>query len=136
MEEARIVKIEIPNSPEFVSVARKALQAIAWSMGLADREAEDLELAVGEACTNAVKYGEPGHQSVQIIYRIEKSSVEIEVRNKGNAFTPPPCPKPLEQLPVGGLGLFLIEQLMDKMSIDCESGETRLRMVKQFAKSK
>ena len=134
MEEARIVRLEIPNSPEYVSVARKALQAIVCTLGLPDREAEDLELAVGEACTNAVKYGEPGDQTVQVIYRIHKNSVEIEVCNKGKAFTPPNCPKSLEELKVGGLGLFLIDQLMDKMSIDCEAGQTKLTMVKQFSR--
>ena len=132
MEHARTVKLEIPNSPEFVSIARKTLEAFAWSIGLADQEIEDLELAVGEACTNAVKYGEPGDQTVRIIYRIGENSMEIQVRNRGKAFTPPASPKPIEQMQTGGLGLFLIDQLMDKMSIDCESGETTLKMVKQI----
>jgi len=136
MEESRIVKLEIPNSPQYVSVARKAFQAIAWGIGLPEREAEDLELAVGEACANAVKYGDPGDQTIQIVYRINKNSVEIEVCNRGKAFTPHVSTKPLEDLKVGGLGLFLIDHLMDKMSIDCKSGETRLRMVKQLAQAK
>ena len=136
MEGARIVKLEIPNSPEYVSIARKTFEAIASVAGLPQREIEDLELAVGEACTNAVKYGDPGDQTVQVVYRIWENSVEIEVCNKGKAFTPPSCPKPIEELQAGGLGLFLIDHLVDKMSIDCQSGETRLRMVKQFAKAK
>lgn len=134
MEIAHVIKLEIPSSPEFVSVARKTLEAIASGLGMPNREIEDLELAVGEACANAVKYGEA--DTVLITYRIEKNSVEIEVCNKGKAFTPPTCPLPMEELRVGGLGIFLIDQLVDKMSIDCESGRTTLKMVKQFARTK
>ena len=136
MEDARVVRLEIPSAPQFVSVARKTLEAIASVVGLEKQEIQDLELAVGEACTNAVKYGDPGDQAIQIIYRIERSSVEIEVRNKGKAFTPPTSPKPVEQLQIGGLGLFLIDQVMDRLSIDCQAGETTLKMVKQIAKAK
>ena len=133
MEDARIVRLKIPNSPEFVSVARKTLEAIASTIGLTTREVEDLELAVGEACANAVKFSDPGDQTVKVIYTVRKNSIEIEVRNKGRAFTPPPCP-PIEQLQVGGLGLFIIDQLVDRMSIDCDAGETRLKMVKQLSR--
>ena len=136
MEDARIVRLEIPNSPEFVSVARKTLEAIASTIGLTTREVEDLELAVGEACTNAVKYGEAGDQTVQVIYRVGRNSIEIDVCNKGKAFTPPACPTPIENLQAGGLGLFLIDQLVDEMMIDCKAGQTTLKMVKQIAKAK
>lgn len=56
MPDSEVVRLEIPSSPKYVAVARKALEAIAVNIPLTEQQIEDLKLAVGEACANAVKY--------------------------------------------------------------------------------
>jgi serine/threonine-protein kinase RsbW len=130
----KTIKLEIPTSPQYVSVARKAVEAIAFGMGLPDETADDLKLAVGEACTNAVKYSVPNGHSVQVLYHVTPDKLEVEVRNTGTEFRPEtrrkkPC---IGCLPVGGLGLHVIEEVMDEVSITSENGETILKMTKRF----
>lgn len=135
MADAKIVKLEIPSSAQFVNVARKTVEGIAVSMALTDEQAEDLKLAVGEACANAVKFSDPSKPAVEILYRITQDRLEIEVRNKGKAFDPEKVQQKEqlpEQLPVGGLGLFLIDKVMDELNISSKCGETTLKMVKQL----
>jgi len=129
-----VIKLEIPCSAEFVTVPRKAVEAIARHLALTDEQVEDLKLAVGEACTNAIKFSAPGKSAVRVIYRIKRDRLEIEVQNTGKAFnnnggTGKPA---VELLPEGGLGLYLIDQIMDELTISYGNGETTVKMVKQL----
>lgn len=135
MAESQIVKLEIPRSTLFVSIARKTVEEIASRMALTDEQTQDLKLAVGEACTNAVKFSIADSPAVHISYRIAPDMLEIEVRNKGNSFCPPEvCDvRPsIEKMAEGGLGIFLIRRLMDDLHIESKSGETTVTMVKRF----
>jgi len=131
-----IIELEIPCSAEFIAIPRKAIEAIASCLALTDEQVEDLKLAVGEACTNAIKFSEPGKSVVHVLYRIERDRLEIEVRNTGTRFTgnEDPCKPAAESLTEGGLGLYLIDQVMDELKIICDGGETTVKMVKQLKK--
>ena len=131
-----VIKLEIPCSAEFVAIARKAVEGIASRLALTDEQTEDLKLAVGEACTNAIKFSEPGKSAVRVLYRIERDRLEIEVRNTGTRFTgnEDPCKPAVESLPEGGLGLYLIDQVMDELKISCDGGKTTVKMVKRLKK--
>lgn len=135
MAKIDVIKLEIPSSPEFVSLARSVIEGISSCVGLGDGHLEDLKLAIGEACTNAVKFSGPGKPPVRVTYRIDPQRVEIEVRNTGAEFHEEKrCPRApsIEQLPDGGLGIYLIDQVMDELTITSEGGETTLTMAKRL----
>jgi len=134
---SEVVKLQIPSFAEFVGVARKAVEGIAAGMALTTEQVDDLKLAVGEACANAVKFSGPERPPVQVVYRIEPDRLEIEVRNTGEAFSSDDVQRdrpPLDDLHDRGLGLYLIDQVMDELDISSECGETTLKMVKRFAR--
>lgn len=134
MSSTKTIKLEIPTSAQYVSVARKAVEAIAFGMGLPGEVADDLKLAVGEACTNAVKYSVLDGRSVRVLYHVMPDKLEIEVKNVGTEFRPEDRrQKPSgEHLPIGGLGLNVIEAVMDEVNITSKNGETVLKMTKRF----
>jgi serine/threonine-protein kinase RsbW len=136
MEKAEVVKLEIPGSAEFVAVARKTVEGITSRISITERELEDIKLAVGEACSNAVKFGDP-NKDVCILYRIHPDYLEVEVHNKGDHFLKkdmqPKAPQ-AEQLPEGKIGLYLIEQVMDELNISSENGVTVVKMVKHLSR--
>ena len=136
MEKAEVVKLEIPGSAEFVAVARKTVDGITSRISITERELEDIKLAVGEACSNAVKFGDP-NKNICILYRIHPDYLEVEVRNKGDHFRKkdmhPKAPQP-EQLPEGKIGLYLIDRVMDEMNINTANGETVVKMVKRLSR--
>lgn len=133
--EEHTVELDIPNSAQFVVVARKTAEGLAARTPLTDEQIRDIILAVGEACSNAVKFSSPGTPKVRVTYRLDAQKLHIEVRNVGQRFEQiddcPTCP-PAHQLPEGGMGLYLMTQTMDSVSISCESGEIVVRMSKSY----
>lgn len=104
-----------------------------------DRRANyDLQLAVDEACTNIVQHAYGGRAGeIEVTVEPGEGGVRVTVRDWGTPFElqkvpVPDVAAPLEQRDVGGLGLFLIHQLMDdvRFDIDAEHGNT-LTMVKR-----
>jgi serine/threonine-protein kinase RsbW len=113
-------------------------------LGLDDHVIYDLQLAVDEACANVVKHAYDG-QAGEIEVKIEPvdDSVQVIIRDWGAAFDPQEVPTPdltgsLEQRPLGGLGVYLMRQVMDEVDFrfDSENGNgNTLTMVKRLPES-
>ena len=69
----------IPRRPAYVRLVRLALASLARSSGLSEEAVEDLKIAVGEACANAVLApSEVGEDSVKIRWSDEQARIVIE----------------------------------------------------------
>lgn len=87
-----------------------------------------VELAVDEACSNIIKhaYGGEGSGTIECTYRIQDEELTVILRDQGQPFDPETVPEPnlsadIEERTGGGLGLYLIRQIMDEVSFDFES---------------
>jgi len=133
-EEGRSVRLTIPARPEYITLGRLALTAIAGVRPLSDETLHDLKLALTEACTNSVKhaYGENGG-SVDIVYELQPDRLAVEVGDAGTGFEPGARPgtTAADELEEGGLGIEIIRALTDEVEIaEREGGGSRLRFVK------
>jgi len=97
----------------------------------------NLQLAVEEACMNVIEhaYGGKGGE-VTVCFEVDGADVQITVTDHGKPFDPdqvamPDLSKPLEERPVGGLGIYLMQQLMDEVEFEFSAEGNRLRMVKR-----
>jgi serine/threonine-protein kinase RsbW len=132
------VELKIPSRAEFISVARLAVAAVAHRMGFDYDDIEDLKVATGEALTNAIQHAQTSGQAVDdivIVCLIEAPMLVIEVSDKGSGFDPEATRRELErgELQEGGLGLLLIESLMDEVRYQTKPGEgTLVRMAKRL----
>ncbi|WP_243388355.1 anti-sigma B factor RsbW [Bacillus kexueae] len=128
------VEMKFPAKPEYIGVVRLTLSGIASRMGFTYDEIEDLKVATSEACTNAVKHAYKEHPGEMIIgFGIYEDRLEVMVADRGESFEfdklreqlGPYTPSiPIEDLNEGGLGLFLIDTLMDEVKVLAESGVT------------
>lgn len=122
-----------------LAAIREFVARIGRDLGLDDRGVDDLQLAVDEACTNVVLHGYGGQGGeIEITVEPAEKGVQMRVRDWGVAFDPQAVPAPdvtasLEDRQLGGLGLFIIRQVMDDVGFqfDAEKGNT-LTMVKNF----
>jgi serine/threonine-protein kinase RsbW len=133
-EEGRSVRLTIPARPEYITLGRLALTAIAGVRPLSDETLHDLKLALTEACTNSVRhaYGE-GVGCVDIVYELQRDRLAVEVGDAGTGFEPPEAGDG-EELEEGGLGIAIIRALADEVEIaEREGGGSRLRFVKFLA---
>jgi len=107
-------------------------------LDLDERANYDLQLAVDEACTNVIQHAYGGRAGeIEVTVEPAEGGVRVTVADWGTPFElhkvpVPDVAAPLEQREVGGLGLFLIHQLMDdvRFDFDAELGNT-LTMVKR-----
>ncbi len=134
MRHGEIVELEIPSAPEYVSIVRQAVGGLARRMEFSLAEIEDIKLAVGEACTNAVKYACPGDDGSYVGVRciIARDGLMVEIRNNISECESPIIPTEPDLSRVGGLGLYLIKQLVDEVDICWERETATVRMLKRF----
>ncbi|HSH24810.1 MAG TPA: anti-sigma B factor RsbW [Massilibacterium sp.] len=126
------IEMKIPAKVEYVGVVRLTASGIAHRMGYTYEAIEDIKIAVSEACTNAVHhaYDESEEGEVMVTYGMYPDRLEVMVSDNGKKFNldkikekrGPVNDIPLEEMTEGGLGLFLIETLMDEVKISGESG--------------
>ncbi|MBM7561012.1 ATP-binding protein [Fusibacter tunisiensis] len=116
------VNISLPCKPEYVSVARLTASCIASQMGFDIEAIEDIKLAVGEACNNVVLHSECNPTYELALSKLEKQMI-IEVLDHGKGFKFESYHAPeLDQLQESGLGLFIIQSLMDTVEIKTMEG--------------
>jgi serine/threonine-protein kinase RsbW len=131
------IMLTLPNTPEYVSVARLTLSGIANRMGFDVEAIEDLKVAIAEACTNALKHGCGEDCDYTIEFSVFNNRLDIEIIDKGEGFdyknlVEPDLTKPRE----GGLGIFIIKSLMDDVEINNYKGRgTRILMRKNLGEA-
>jgi serine/threonine-protein kinase RsbW len=132
-DEGRSVLLRIPARPEYITLGRLALTAIARVRPLSDETLHDLKLALTEACTNSVKHAyADGAGTVDIHYELEPDRLAVEVGDAGSGFVPVDRRAEAEDdLEEGGLGIAIIRAVTDEVEIgEREGGGSRLRFVK------
>ena len=135
MRNGEVVEMEIPSAPEYVGIVRHAAEGIARRMSFDTAQIEDLKLAVGEACTNAVRHGCPrnGMSNVEIRFVVMPAGLMVEVTNGiGNCESPALPTKP-DIDKEGGLGLYIIRQLVDEVDILWEKETATIKMLKRLS---
>ena len=122
----------IPGVAESVKLIRQNVIEFASSCPFTSEELMDLELAVGEACTNAVKHGSPrGDQdNVNVKCLKKNTTLVVEITDHGSGFDPKAIKLPnADLLPGNGFGLYLMRQLVDTVEFAFSDGTT-VRLVK------
>ncbi len=135
MAQGQKIEIEIPSSAKYVSVVRQTIESIARRMNFEKSQIDDLKIAVGEACTNAIKYGCQDEETgtVLILCEIHHDFIVIEVRNSIDGCSIPSVPIKPDTSKEGGLGLYLMRQLMDEVDINWMKDKAIVRMVKHIS---
>jgi len=126
-----IVNLKLPCKPEFINVARMNISVIANNMKMDYEVIQDLKVAISEACNNVILHSDcNSHYEIDFIVKREK--LVVEINDFGNGFDIEDYNKPnLDNPKESGLGLFIIDSLMDEFNIETKNGNgTTIRMIK------
>lgn len=99
----------------------------------------NMSLALEEALTNIILYAYP-HSQGTIELKVKKEdekSLSFTLKDKGIAFNPLEAPEadvtlPATEREIGGLGIFLIRQLMDLVEYERKGDNNILKMTKKI----
>jgi anti-sigma regulatory factor (Ser/Thr protein kinase) len=132
------LELILQNRPEEKQRLLSALEGFAREHHLPPAVVRAADLALEEQVTNILAYAYEDAASHEIRVRlwVENQLLQIEVEDDGRAFDPlsrPPVDTsvPLEEKPIGGLGIHLIRSLMDEVVYRREGGKNILRMRKK-----
>ena len=130
------IKMEISANPEYVSIIRLTTSGIANKVGFCIDDIEDLKVAISEACTNAIKHSL--EDRFTIVYSIIENGLAIEIIDNGKGYDTASVRQPdLDNLKENGMGLFIIESLMDDVNVESVQGKgTTIKMTKYLGVDK
>jgi anti-sigma regulatory factor (Ser/Thr protein kinase) len=114
---------------------RKALRAYLAEQALDADVAYAVVLAADEAFNNAVIHAGETDDLIRVSAYVSESEAAVEVHDGGRGFafrTPDPRSVPDVRRP-NGRGVFLIESMMDEVSVRSGREGTTVRMVRRLA---
>lgn len=123
-------KLKISSITDNLEVIREFINSIATKAGFNEEGADQIELAVDEACTNVIKhaYKFDTKRMLDISVFIDKEKMEIIISDKGSGFDPsklqiPDLEKYVHESKMGGLGIHLMKTLMDEVNYSFNPGK-------------
>ena len=137
---AKKFQLKLPIETANLEIIREFVARIARNVGFSEENIHRIELAVDEASTNVIKHAYKDSQTNNQYIFVEVATygdrLEIDVIDSGKGFDPahiktPEMDEYLKKMKRGGLGLYLIKTLMDKVEYRIKPGvKNRVRMVK------
>ena len=132
------VEIHIPSDHVFERIVRDSAAVVARYLGFPEDRTADLQLAVSEAVNNAIEHGNGGRFDVQVgvHFVLDDDRLAIRVIDHGGGVPSltdhltMSIDEKLEEDTPRGLGIFLIQQLVD--GVETRTGEGRTEFVMWF----
>lgn len=130
------VRLKVPGKPQFVGVIRLAVAGLANQLDFPFDEAEDLKLAVTEACSFLLRSARFAID-IRVDFQVSGNSLEIEVFSE---FLEPKRPAPPDLVGELGVeadpevGMSLVEALMTTFEVqsDADTGSARVTMTREL----
>ena len=98
-----------------------------------------ITLSLDEVITNVISYGYDDHDEhhINVTLRSGKVVIEISVEDDGKPFNPlefktPDLKCPIDERPMGGLGIYLVKTYMNELEYKRVGGKNRLVMRKNL----
>lgn len=134
--------LSVDSRLERLSEISEFVGRVARDFGLDDKQTYDAQMAIDEACSNVIQHAYGGKPNGIIDIAIEKRGKDfvVTIRDQGKPFDPesvarPKTNAPLSERNIGGLGLFFMYKLMDRVEFDFSSKRgNSLTMVKKIKK--
>lgn len=131
--------IEVKSQLDNLRVIRNFVDRVAGHFGLDEETIFDLQLAIDEACTNIVVHGYEGPEGdIELRLRQQNEEIVVTIKDQAQPFDPdavppPPLAAPLEDRPLGGLGIYIMHQVMDEVRFDFDDEKgNALTMIKRL----
>ena len=123
------LEISLVNDLKEIARVAEQVDEFCASQDIASEVAYAVNLALDEILTNTISYGynDDGPHQIEIIVSLETEALVVVIVDDSAAFDLSNVPTPdigasLEERPLGGLGLFLVHQMMDSVAYRREEG--------------
>lgn len=112
---------------------------VARQCNLTDKQTDHVQMALDEAVTNVMEHAYNGRTDgeIHITCTADARALQIEIRDQGDPFNPddiqePDITTPLAERSIGGLGVFFMRKLMDRVEFSRKGNTNVTRMTKKL----
>ena len=135
-------KFTIDNSLSHVPEVNEFVKNVGGELNMSENDSQNLKLAIEEAVVNVINYAYPVGEKgdITIEATATASSLRFKIIDRGVAFAPTDAPDvdtslTAEERQIGGLGIFLVRQLMDTINYERIDGENVLTLTKKISEA-
>ena len=138
----RRFQLRVPAEDRHLAEIRDFIQEVGEKIQIPGKILANTKLAVDEACTNIVKHGYKGTSGfIEVVVTGNQREFSIEIRDQGESFDlrnvkSPDLKMYVETRKRGGLGVFLMNQLMDEVRYRGGADGNVLTMSKHFGRQR
>ncbi len=132
-----IKKIRLQNSLKELSSITHAIDEIVGFWALAPTLSMTLNLLIEEAFTNIVYYAyqDAENHEIELVFEKHQDRLIIRLIDDGKPYDPlqsvyPELDLPVEERKIGGLGIYLMREMTDKLTYQRKDGYNILSMEK------
>ena len=131
------VQMELPAEISCLNEAKSFAEKQLSKTKADEKTKSECELIVEEVFTNICSYAYEDEGKVIIVCETSADRFSLSFIDSGKAFNPleqsaPDLDAPAEEREIGGLGIFLTQELSDEISYSRENGRNQLRIVKRI----
>jgi serine/threonine-protein kinase RsbW len=139
LEKRKIKYYVIENKIDELSSLAGKIEDLAKEWELSEDLTMKINLVIEEAVSNIIFYAfkDKGKHKIRISVSLDANNLEIVLKDEGVPFNPllqqkPDIDLPAEERPVGGLGIFLMAQVMDDMHYTRDKNQNVLMLKKSI----
>lgn len=132
-------EIKIANDLNEIAVLASFIEELGEELSLSVETTMNINLALEEAVANIIMYAYPPQERHDIRLKVTATDKQLIflLTDKGASFDPTQVEDvditlPIEERPVGGLGIFLIRSIMNEISYQRIDNENHLIMKKDI----
>ena len=118
---------------EYLDEIREFVGAIAREGGFSDKDVYNIQLATDEAASNIIEhaYEKVADGVLELSCGVKNDEITIVLMDRGESFDPSEIPLPdlkadLSNRKIGGLGIFLMRKLMDKVHYEAKADKSNV----------
>jgi sigma-B regulation protein RsbU (phosphoserine phosphatase) len=131
--------ITVPNQLSSIDAVNKRFNEFADDVGVPVQIRRHINMVFDELLNNVVSYGfeDESEHGIEVRVSLERQRLVIEILDDGRPFNPfsqesPDTTLPLEDRRVGGLGIHLVQKVMDQVSYERRIDKNLVKLVKRI----
>ena len=131
--------IILTNDISEISKLNEFVEEVGTEFSLTPDVIFNVNLVLEEAVVNVINYAYPEekHESIYLTAKLHEGSIVFVLTDSGLEFDPTEVPEAditlsAEDRPIGGLGIFLIRQIMNEVSYERIDGKNVLTLSKKL----
>ena len=135
-----MLRFSLINDLRELAVAAEKVDAFCAEHGMSPDIAFAVNVSVDELLTNTISYGYDDGEShrIEMTVRMQDGVLEVELVDDAMPYDPTRAPHPdidapIEQRPIGGLGVHFVRELMDGFGYRRSEGRNIVTLTKRTA---